>query len=98
MLGVSAAAALALVLAADLLDPEPFVVRHDVGRAAVGAELDVSYLSRLSDDALPAIAGALGDRPRAGSTSGSEPRSTASPPGRGRPAQPGGEPCRPGAS
>ncbi len=61
MLGVSAAAALALVLAADLLDPEPFVVRHDVGRAAVGAELDVSYLSRLSDDALPAIAGALGD-------------------------------------
>ncbi len=64
VLGASAAVALALVLAADLLDPEAFVVRHNVGRAAAGAELDVSYLSRLSDDALPAIVGALGDPAR----------------------------------
>jgi len=35
------------------------VARHNVERAADGAELDVAYLTRLSDDAVPAIADAV---------------------------------------
>jgi hypothetical protein len=65
VLGASAAAALALILTTDILDPEAFVVRHNLDRAAEGAELDVAYLAQLSDDALPALAGALGDPLRA---------------------------------
>lgn len=61
VLGASGAVALVIVLAADLLDPEAFVVRHNLDRAAAGAELDASYLAELSDDALPAIAAALDD-------------------------------------
>ncbi|MBA2438816.1 MAG: DUF4173 domain-containing protein, partial [Acidimicrobiia bacterium] len=61
VLGASGAVALMIVLAADLLDPEAFVVRHNLDRAAAGAELDASYLAELSDDALPAIAAALDD-------------------------------------
>jgi hypothetical protein len=61
VLGASTSAALALILAADILNPEAFVVRHNLDRAADGAELDVAYLAQLSDDAMPAIAGALGD-------------------------------------
>jgi hypothetical protein len=61
MFGAAGAAAVALVLAADLLDPEAFVVRHNLGRAAGGAEVDVAYLAGLSDDAVPAIAGSLRD-------------------------------------
>ena len=54
------AAALALVLVADVVGAEAFVARHNVERAAEGAELDVVYLTRLSDDAVPAIADAVG--------------------------------------
>lgn len=61
VLGGSAAAALVMILAADLLNPEAFVVRHNLDRASEGAELDVAYLAQLSDDALPEIAGALDD-------------------------------------
>jgi hypothetical protein len=61
VLGASGAVALVIVLAADLLDPEAFVVRHNLDRATAGAELDVSYLAELSDDALPAVAAALDD-------------------------------------
>ena len=50
--------ALVLVLAADLGDPEAFVARHNVQRAAEGAELDAGYLAELSDDAVPALASA----------------------------------------
>ncbi|MDP9388888.1 MAG: DUF4173 domain-containing protein [Actinomycetota bacterium] len=59
--GGAGAAALVLVVLADLADPEAFVVRHNVARASSGAQLDVSYLGRLSDDAVPALAGALAD-------------------------------------
>lgn len=61
VLGASAATALALILCADLLNPEAFIVRHNLDRATSGAELDALYLARLSDDALPAVADALGD-------------------------------------
>jgi len=53
------AAALVLVLVADVVGVEAFVARHNVERAADGAELDVAYLTRLSDDAVPAIADAV---------------------------------------
>lgn len=52
-------AGVALVLVADVGDPEAFVARHNLERARQGAELDVGYLSGLSDDALPTIAGAI---------------------------------------
>jgi hypothetical protein len=61
VLGASTAAALALILTADILNPEAFVVRHNLDRATGGAELDIAYLAQLSDDAMPAIVGALGD-------------------------------------
>ncbi|CAN5699137.1 hypothetical protein BH20ACT1_BH20ACT1_14450 [soil metagenome] len=61
VLGASTAAALALILTADTLNPEAFVVRHNLDRATEGAELDIAYLAQLSDDAMPAIVGALGD-------------------------------------
>jgi hypothetical protein len=50
----AAATALALVLVADVTNPEAFVVRHNVERAADGARLDATYLAGLSDDAGPA--------------------------------------------
>ena len=54
-------AALALVLLADVTNPEAVVVRHNVERARAGAELDVGYLAHLSDDAVPAIVAAAAD-------------------------------------
>lgn len=55
VLGAAACAALALVVAADVADPEAFVVRHNVARAERGATFDGDYLATLSDDALPAV-------------------------------------------
>jgi hypothetical protein len=52
-------AAVALVLVADLGDPEAFVARHNLARAREGAELDIDYLAGLSDDAVPTLAGAI---------------------------------------
>jgi hypothetical protein len=54
-------AALALVLVADIADPEAFVARHNIERARQGAELDGNYLASLSPDAVPTIAGAIED-------------------------------------
>ncbi|MGI8939269.1 MAG: DUF4153 domain-containing protein [Iamia sp.] len=54
-------AAVVLVLAADVADPEAFVARHNLDRADEGAELDLGYLADLSDDAVPALAGAAAD-------------------------------------
>ena len=56
MLGAAAAAAFVLVVTADVANPEAFVARHNLTRAAAGAELDPAYLSELSDDAVPAVA------------------------------------------
>jgi hypothetical protein len=61
VLGGAASAALVLVVAANLLDPEAFVVRHNVARAEDGAELDLPYLAGLSDDAVPALVDELGE-------------------------------------
>lgn len=48
-------AALAGVLAMNVVDPESVVVRHDVARAERTGSLDVAYLVGLSDDAVPAL-------------------------------------------
>lgn len=53
------AAALVLVLVADIAGVEAFVARHNIERARHGADLDIGYLADLSDDAVPAIAGAV---------------------------------------
>ena len=50
--------AVGLVVAADVVDVEAFVVRHNVGRATEGAALDVQYLADLSDDAVPTLVAA----------------------------------------
>ena len=52
VLAGAALAAVALVLVADVADPEAYVVRHDVARAAQGEPLDGSYLAGLSADAV----------------------------------------------
>ncbi|HEX9888015.1 MAG TPA: DUF4173 domain-containing protein [Nitriliruptorales bacterium] len=57
--GAAVTAGLALLLVVNAIDPEGFVVRHNVARAAEGAAVDVAYLTTLSDDALPALAGAI---------------------------------------
>jgi hypothetical protein len=61
VVGGATIAALVVVLVADVANPEAFVVRHNVDRAAHGAELDAGYLLELSDDALPAYADARRD-------------------------------------
>lgn len=55
----SGLAALVLLVVANLVDPEALVARHNVERAAEGAELDLDYLGSLSDDAAPVLAGAF---------------------------------------
>ncbi len=61
VLAGAALAAVALVLVADVADPEAYVVRHDVARAAQGAPLDGSYLAGLSADAVPTLVRARSD-------------------------------------
>lgn len=58
LLAGATAAAFVLVVAADVANPEAFVARHNLDRAADGAELDPAYLSELSDDAVPTVAAA----------------------------------------
>lgn len=53
------AAGVALIVLANLANPEAFVARHNLDRAQEGEELDVDYLATLSDDALPEIADAI---------------------------------------
>lgn len=55
VVGASVVAAFILVVGVNLVNPEAFVVRHNVARAAAGAEVDVAYLSNLSTDAVPAL-------------------------------------------
>jgi Domain of unknown function (DUF4173) len=56
------ASAVALVLVADVGNPEAFVARHNLAHADRGAELDLGYLAGLSDDAVPVLADALDGR------------------------------------
>lgn len=53
------AACVALIVLANLANPEAFVARHNLDRARDGADLDVGYLATLSDDAIPEIADAF---------------------------------------
>jgi hypothetical protein len=55
VLAGSGAAFLALVLLANVANPEAVVVRHNIDRALAGAELDIAYLGLLSDDAVPTL-------------------------------------------
>ena len=48
--------AVALVLFADIVNPEAFIVRHNAERARTAATVDLGYLGSLSDDAMPQIA------------------------------------------
>ena len=54
--------AVALVLFADIVNPEAFIVRHNAARARTAATVDLGYLGSLSDDAVPQIAETF-DRP-----------------------------------
>lgn len=55
VVGGAGAVALALLVVANLANPEAFIVNHNVGRAAAGTALDDAYLGQLSADAVPAI-------------------------------------------
>lgn len=59
VLGASVVTAFCLVVVANLVNPEEFVVTHNVDRASQGAEVDTAYLAELSDDAVPAMAAAM---------------------------------------
>jgi hypothetical protein len=48
--------ALAALLLLNIVNPDAFIARVNLGRAGQGAPLDQAYLSRLSADAIPAIA------------------------------------------
>ena len=50
------AAGILAVLTLDVLNPDAYVARQALARAARGGGLDVEYVSRLSADALPALA------------------------------------------
>jgi len=53
------ASALVALLVWNAVDPEALVVRTNVDRAVAGERFDPTYLSNLSDDAVPAIAAAI---------------------------------------
>lgn len=59
VLGASVVTAFCLAVVANLVNPEGFVVTHNVDRASQGAEVDTAYLAELSDDAVPAIVAAI---------------------------------------
>lgn len=53
------ATALALIMVANVTNPEAFVAHHNIARAEHGHGFDPDYLVRLSDDALPAVVAAM---------------------------------------
>lgn len=58
------AALLSVVVGAfvmNVVNPERLVAEHNIERARQGAELDLDYLTRLSDDALPTILAGFGE-------------------------------------
>jgi hypothetical protein len=59
VIGGAGALAVVLVMFANVLNPEAFVVRHNVARSDSGSPLDLRYLGTLSDDAVPAVADAF---------------------------------------
>ena len=63
LFGGAAGTAFALIMVANIANPEAFVVRHNVRRAEHGHAFDPGYLDRLSDDAVPAVVHAIGQSP-----------------------------------
>lgn len=59
LLAGALASALVVLAVADLIGPEAFIVRHDLARADQGAEVDLIYLTGLSDDAVPELVSAI---------------------------------------
>jgi two-component system sensor histidine kinase BaeS len=51
--------AFATLLLWNAMNPEAYVARHNIARAANGATLDVAYLAELSDDATPTISAGI---------------------------------------
>ena len=54
-------AGLFVVATLNLMNPDGFIARVNITRAAEGKELDVVYLTRLSADAAPTLVAALPD-------------------------------------
>ncbi len=59
LLSAATSLGLAGLLALNALNPEAVVVRHNVDAAERTGRFDADYLSRLSDDAVPALVGGL---------------------------------------
>jgi predicted Zn-dependent protease len=59
--GAALIAGVVFVLLADVANPEARIVEHNVSRAEHGAEIDASYLSELSADAVPTLARMIAD-------------------------------------
>jgi len=57
--------ALGFALTLNLLNVDDFIVRRNTERARSGSELDVYYLTGLSEDAVPALAALAGESPLA---------------------------------
>jgi hypothetical protein len=60
VLGGSVVLATALVVLANLANPEARIVHHNIARGSEGKPLDLEYLASLSDDAVPAMVHDLG--------------------------------------
>ena len=58
-MGAALAAGLVLLLGLNVVNPEAVVVRHNVDRATRAQPVDPLYLAELSDDAVPALVGAI---------------------------------------
>lgn len=56
---VSIVAVVGFAATLNVVGVDALIARHNLARAAQGAELDVAYLSRLSPDAVPVLASAL---------------------------------------
>jgi hypothetical protein len=59
LLAAAGSTALVLIMVANVANPEAFVVHHNVARAERGRAFDPGYLVELSDDAFPAVVGAM---------------------------------------
>ena len=66
LLAAAGGTAFALIMIANVANPEAFVVHHNVARAERGRAFDPGYLVELSDDAFPAVVGAMEHSPSDG--------------------------------
>lgn len=63
LVGGAGVAALALLTVANIVNPEAFLVHHNIARAEHGHEFDPGYMNGLSDDAVPAVVHAIDQSP-----------------------------------